>query len=133
NLLIFAQTATRQSEFLECVFRTAVQRRAINKHKKLRDRLKHERCESSLPAVESDGEEIGIVASHADSEAGPEQMAIDSEVLAAVSNPLHREAFVLHCLQGWPLYDADETIPTLSTHFCKSARQIQTWIRNTRH
>src|SRR4030095_8179833 len=52
NLLIFAQTATRQSEFLECVFRTAVQRRAINKHKKLRDRLKHERCESSLPAVE---------------------------------------------------------------------------------
>lgn len=136
NLLIFAQAATRQSEFLECAFRTAVQRRAINKRTKLRERLKHERCESSLPTIESDGEEMGIVASHADGEPSPGQMASDSEstgrTLAAVSNPLHREAFVLHCLQGWPLYDEDKTIPTLSTRFGKSPRQIQNWIAKAR-
>jgi hypothetical protein len=136
NLLIFAQAATRQSEFLECAFRTAVRRRAINKRTKLRERLKHEKCESSLPEIESDGKEIGIVSLHADGEPAPDQMASDSEstgrTLAAVSNPLHREAFVLHCLQGWPLYDEDETIPTLSTRFGRSPRQIQNWIAKAR-
>ncbi len=136
NLLIFAQTASRQSEFLECAFRTAVQRRSINKRAKLRDRLNHEKCESLLPAIESDGEEIGIVASHEDREPGPAERAMKSDMirrgLEAVSNPLHREAIILHYLKGWPIKEEDETVPTLSTHFGKTDRQIRIWLAKAR-
>lgn len=132
NILIFTKVANRQSDFLECAFRTAVKCRAINQRAKLRDRLKHEKSESSLPAIDDEGEEIGLVESHKDSELGPVEKAMDTERirrgLAAVSNPLHREAVVLHYLQGWQLTNANKTIPTLSTHFGKSGRQIQNWL-----
>jgi hypothetical protein len=49
--------------------------------------------------------------------------------LAAVSDPRHREAVMLHHLHGWPITDKDPETPTLCKHFDMTARQIQNWIR----
>jgi hypothetical protein len=131
NLLIFSREPSRQSEFLEIAFRQAVQRRAINKRTLLKERRKHEVAESSLRTADDDDDGEGIIASHADSRSAQESVPADEVIrrgLAAISNPLHRQAVVLHHLQDWPLSSKDPQIPTLSTHFGKSARQIQNWI-----
>jgi DNA-directed RNA polymerase specialized sigma24 family protein len=48
--------------------------------------------------------------------------------LAHVKNPRHREAVVLHHLEGWPITDQDPYTETLCRHFGVSDRQIRTWI-----
>lgn len=139
NLLIFIDLPTRQSEFLEVSFREAIKRRAINKRAKLKGRLKHEVAESSIRTVDTGEGGDGIVASHADGAPGPVDLVLADEAkrlqperirsaLAAISNSLHREAVVLHHLQGWQIFSTDSAIPTLSTHFKKSPRQIQNWL-----
>lgn len=140
---IFAPTPTRQSEFLEISFRQAVERRAINRRSKLKYRRKHERPEAAFEPATSDEGEIGIVESHADGAPGPEETVIQSQEkklapervragLSAITDERHREAVILHYLQGWPITDKDPNIPTLKTHFSMSARQIQNWINTAR-
>jgi hypothetical protein len=50
-------------------------------------------------------------------------------LLDAVSDPRHREAFILSKLYNWPLKDAPAGVPTLCSRFNKSDRQIRTWIK----
>lgn len=139
NMLIFACDPNRRSEFLEVAFRSAIKRRAINKREKIKERLRHEVCESSIQSkVESEYSE-GIIASYSDEQPDPGKMALLVEAqrlrpeqirraLTAVLNPLHREAVILHHLQGWKISSTDSAIPTLNTHFDKSPRQIQNWL-----
>jgi hypothetical protein len=49
-------------------------------------------------------------------------------LLDAITDPRHREAFVLARLRGWPLKDAPPGVPTLCARFNKSDRQIRNWI-----
>jgi len=140
NLLIFASEPNRRSEFLEVSFRGAIKRRAINKREKVKERLKHEVGESSIQTKTTGEEYEGIIASHSDGQPNPGEIALLVEAqrllpeqirkaLAAVSNPLHREAVILHHLRGWQISSSDNAIPTLSTHFDKSPRQIQNWLK----
>jgi hypothetical protein len=48
--------------------------------------------------------------------------------LNAVTDPRHREAFILRHLYNWPLKDGPAGAPTLCERFKMSDRQIRTWI-----
>ena len=48
--------------------------------------------------------------------------------LHAVTDPRHREAFILGELYDWPLKDGPPGVPTLCERFNKSDRQIRNWI-----
>ncbi len=48
--------------------------------------------------------------------------------LNAVSDPRHREAFILRYLYDWPLKDGPDGAPTLCERFKVSDRQIRNWI-----
>lgn len=48
--------------------------------------------------------------------------------LHAVTDPRHREAFILRHLYDWPLKDGPAGAPTLCERFKMSDRQIRTWI-----
>jgi hypothetical protein len=48
--------------------------------------------------------------------------------LNAVTDPRHREAFILRHLYNWPLKDSPDGAPTLCERFKMSDRQIRNWI-----
>lgn len=144
NCLIFAAAPSRQSDFLEVSFRYAVKRHSLKERAKVDERKSRVIAETSIGAAK-DSEESGdgIVASLPDDELSPEEQAVDVEIqrfnpertrkaLAAITNPLHREAFILHVLNDWPIKSNDPLTPTLSTHFRKSGRQIQNWLNKAR-
>jgi hypothetical protein len=144
NCLIFASVPSRQSEFLEVSFRSCVKRHSLKERAKVDERKAHVLAETSLGSAQSFGEDGGgIIASLADDEPSPEDLAMKAElerlnpervqnVLAAIANPLHREAVILHFLKDWPIESNDPQLPTLSTHFGKSGRQIQNWIKTAK-
>lgn len=130
--LVLTKSPTRQSEFLEVAFRVVVKRRTINEVQK---RQQHPRQHHLVPA---DGD-ANPLESLADDGPNPEEDAITREqaaltpklirkALNAIRDPRHREAVVLHHLQGWPITDKSPETPTLCTHFGKCARQIQNWM-----
>jgi DNA-directed RNA polymerase specialized sigma24 family protein len=93
----------------------------------------------AVPLIDEDGEETDPVDTIPDDRPGPEEITITfdelrrrpqllREALAAIRDPRHREAVILHWLRGWPITDKDKTKPTLEQRFGKSARQIQNWI-----
>ena len=144
NCLIFAEAPSRQSDFLEVSFRYAVKRHSLQERAKVDERKSRVIAETSLGATQN-GEESGdgIVVSLPDDEPSPEEQAMDAEIqrlnpertreaLAAITNPLHRDAFILHVLNDWPIKSNDPRIPTLSMHFRKSGRQIQNWLNEAR-
>jgi DNA-directed RNA polymerase specialized sigma24 family protein len=50
------------------------------------------------------------------------------KALDHIKNPKHREAVILHHLQGWPITDQDPEVDSLCHHFGVSDRQIREWI-----
>jgi DNA-directed RNA polymerase specialized sigma24 family protein len=133
NLLIFARPPNRKSEFLEIAFREGVRQRAINLRKQRRQRMEHVLSESSLPAPDPPEDGCSFIESHEDDDKQAELLVLEADQirrgLAAVTNPLHREAVVLHFFEHWPIASEDPDIPTLSTRFRKTGRQIQNWIK----
>lgn len=139
NLLIFAREPNRRSEFLEVSFRGAIKRRAINKRARFMERLKYEVSESRIQSKETGEDNDGIIDSYSDGQPDPGEIALLAEAqrlqpeqirkaLAAISNPQHREAVILYHLRGWQIHSTDNALPTLSTRFKKSPRQIQNWL-----
>lgn len=140
NVLIFMHPATRKSEYLEIAFREAVQQQAIRLITRLTKVRTREVSDSLLHATDppEDGS-TSFIDSRPDGSEPPDELVIEAEQkrrtpewirqgLNAISNPLHREAVVLHHLEGWPIKSKIPDIPDLSTRFGKSDRQIQNWI-----
>ena len=134
NCLIFAVTPNRQSEFLEVSFRLAVKRHALKEREKIDERKSHVITEASISTGDEDA--VGIISGTPDDQPHSEEVLIAIEqkelnseraqrALAAITNPKHREAFILHEIEKWP-------IPTLSTYLKMSGRQIQNWIKTAR-
>ncbi|HUQ70194.1 MAG TPA: hypothetical protein VM165_11755 [Planctomycetaceae bacterium] len=144
NGLIFAATVSRQSEILEIAFHKSVKRHAINERAKIKNRKRRVVVETALgPAgdVEQDG--LSVVTACPDEGLNPEERVLEAErhkrnpdqvrkALAAITNPQHRDAFVLSVIEGWPIASVDSQRPTLSTHFERTPRQIQTWLATAR-
>lgn len=134
--LVLVENPSRQSEFLEIAFRTAVERRTINivaKQKQYPQPLR--RAPAEPPEGEEEAERLTELVP------GPEEILAELEhrtrrpelikiAVAAVKDPRHREAVILRHVHGWPITDKDPTKPTLERHFGMSGRQIQNWITN---
>lgn len=132
---ILAETPTRQSEFLEAAFATAVKRRTLRRVDQLQNQPRtYQFARPTDAGDESDGTATNPLEAAPDGEPSPEEVAIaweTSDVLrsyvGAISNPKHREAVILRFFQGWPIESNDENRPSLCTHFSRSPRQISTW------
>ncbi len=136
--LILEEAPTRQGESLEYAFNLVVKRRALNEVER---REHHPRAaQIASPTVGPDGGVLDPVETLADEGPGPEEIAIERESpawakerirvgLDAIKDPRHREAVILHYLQGWPITDRDPSTPTLSSHFRVSGRQIHNWFK----
>ena len=136
--LALAEQTSGQSEFLECSFDLAVQRRALKQAAK----RKHLRRTRQFPThvSEDDGAVTDGAQTVADDGPSPEDLVAEREfralapaqisrALAAVSNPDHRLAVSLHHLQGWPITDQDANRQTVSTYFGVCDRTIRNWMR----
>lgn len=64
-----------------------------------------------------------------DVEKRAEQRGLLEQVLSAIRTPKHREAFVLHRLEGWQITAENPGQPCLMRHFGKSAKTIYNWIQ----
>lgn len=51
------------------------------------------------------------------------------EALAAIQDPRHRQAFVLHHYDDWPIETQDPLRPSVSGYFAVSSRTVRSWIR----
>jgi hypothetical protein len=139
--LVLAETPSRQSEFLEIAFADAVKKRTINAVDKRKNSPMPLRMQSGGDPG-SDKIEIENRAEQVpDEDPTPEQLAEQQEnkvrlreligkAGAAVKDPRHLEAVILHHVRDWPLTSKDQSTPTLARHFGMSGRQIQNWINN---
>jgi hypothetical protein len=48
--------------------------------------------------------------------------------LAAIKDPRHREALILHHFEGWPIESEDPDVETLCTRYDLEGRQVRRWI-----
>lgn len=133
--LVLAQSPSRQSEFLEIAFGTAVYRRTINAVEK--------RKHSPLPVGVGDANDFDSEPENpadlvADDGPSPEEVVKQLEDVArrrefiriasaAVKDRRHLEALILRYVHDWPITGKPD-IPSLARHFGKSGRQIQNWI-----
>jgi DNA-directed RNA polymerase specialized sigma24 family protein len=131
--LVLAKTSSRQSEFLEIAFRQAVKRRTLNHvEKRSHHPRPHQFVARRADVDESSGNPSDPINALENDAPGPEEIVLEAEQiragLAAITNPHHRKAIVLHYLQGWPITDKDPEKQTLCTHFRVTDRQIRTWM-----
>lgn len=139
--LVFAQEPSRQSEYLECAFDEAVQRRAINLNQSKRVKcLRRSRQFPEAATEEGDAVTPGDQAV-ADDGPSPEDLTAEAELramapgqieraLAAISNPDHRKAVVLRYIDGWPVTDQqDPNRPTITKYFGVCDGTIRYWMR----
>ena len=136
--LVLAEQTSGQSEFLECAFDLAVQRRAFKQAAK-RKQLRRTR-QFPIHVSEDDGAVTDGAQTVPDDGPSPEDLAAEREfralapvqiprALAAISNPDHRLAVDLHHIQGWPITDQDPSRQTVSTYFGVCDRTIRNWMR----
>lgn len=127
--LIFAPTQSRKGEFLEVSFRGVVQGLTLNAVNALFD---HRRYHPHVPLSigtddDSDIASRGVEA--ADGRLPPDDVVCLMDSLDAITDPRHREAFVLRYAYDWPITDQDPNTPTLCTHFNRKERQIRNWLQ----
>ena len=136
--LVLEEGPSRQGEFLEVAFQTAVKHRTLNAVAKYKHSLRSKR-QWATESYEDDAESQTLIESVPASYPSPEELIaqVEDEVQrrelvsrarGAVRDPRHLEAVILRYGYGWPMTDRDPTKATLTRYFGKSARQIQNWI-----
>ncbi len=133
--LLNAIPPSRTAEYLEVDAATVVKQatlRAIGP-----DRRRAQAFQSA--DRDEDGQYTPIVERLASEDLNPEEHLIAQEedeargalrYLNAVTDPRHREAFILRHIYNWPLKDGPDGVPTLCEKFKQvSERQIRNWIK----
>lgn len=134
-VLILSPEQPKKGEYLEVSFRKVVQGLALNAVDAIF--LRREKCPVIRLAddYEDDGcgPESGAVV--ADRRPPPDELAEIAETrrlvegsLEAITDPRHREAFLLRYGHDWPITDQDPNVPTLCGHFKRKERQIRNWL-----
>jgi DNA-directed RNA polymerase specialized sigma24 family protein len=131
----------RAADFLEASFTTGVKRRTLDAVAKRRHLAKPYEVAAAERRAEKprrhdqprdlEGVEGQTVADPEEAlRSGGDPPAADKirAGLAAIQDPRHREAVILHHLKGWPITDKDPTVPTLCEHFGVTDRAIRKWI-----
>jgi len=141
--LVLAETASRQSDFLEVAFGKAVEVRTINAVRNHNGSAMGRRAEIVADTPGDFGDEfdemerpLGLAV---DDRPGPEAILLQLEDEArrdewiqkaydAVRDLRHLEAVILHYGCGWPITSKDPSKPDLARHFGAKPRQIKYWI-----
>lgn len=128
-------------EFYEVRFRLALRRLTIKVHGKYATRQERAQREDSLNAPsggDDEGEEEGVALE--EHVGGTENVADDvgqrlviREALAAIRDPRHRQAFVLHFYDDWPIETKDPLDPSISRRFGVTPRTVSNWLRTAEH
>lgn len=131
--LLLADPPTRTSENLEVDFDGAIRQQTLKLHRKFKDVPKPGMFDSA--STTTAGNPIDALVDQA---ASPLEQLIDNttgpqlrRLLKAIKKPKHRKAFILRVLRGWPMTDADPSIPTVTAFFGlrpQQARNVQYWI-----
>lgn len=123
-------------DFYQIKFRRALRFLTLNVHG--RYERQHERflTENRLDAPhgqESEGEEDDSledrVRQPGDVAADAVQLLEIREALAAIRDPRHRQAFVLHHYDDWPIETQEPLAPSVSGHFQVTPRTVNNWLR----
>jgi DNA-directed RNA polymerase specialized sigma24 family protein len=123
-------------EFYQAKFRRAMRFLAINIH--ARYEREHERLvtENRLPTTRGEEDEDEEDGSLEERVRQPGDVADDAvqlleirEALAAIRDPRHRQAFVLHHCDDWPIETQDPRAPSVSGHFKVTPRTVNNWLR----
>ncbi len=136
--LVLSPETTPQCEFLECMFDLGVKRRVIKQSAK-RIHLRRNR-QFGVHAADNDDSATCGAQTIADDSPSQTDLVDQAELrslapaqikkaLAAIGNPNHRLAVVLHFLHGWPITDKDAGRETVSRLFGVSDRTIRNWFR----
>lgn len=128
--------ATRRSEFVEVSMATVIKNETLKAvgYRRVRSNVNHSQPEKR----DKQGELVDPVPSIADGRPDPLQSLMLKnrpklrQILKAVRNPLHRRAFILFHLRGWPYFPKTSGGPSLCGTFNRSDRQIRTWIDTAR-
>ncbi|AWM39176.1 sigma-70 family RNA polymerase sigma factor [Gemmata obscuriglobus] len=123
--LVFESAPTRKGEFLEVSFRKVARGLALNAVEAHFARA-NEYSEVRIADTVTE-EDVGVVV--ADPALPPDDLMILFEGLDAITDPRHREAFVLRYGYNWPIDPSDPNVATLCRHFDVKERQINTWLR----
>jgi DNA-directed RNA polymerase specialized sigma24 family protein len=144
--LVLERSPSAAGEFLEVQFHSSVQHRILNAVQKRKpaaeDRLagdkktrkRKQRIDYDVnkndeePAPLEPGDPEDALSILVEREVVPAKDRIRA-ALRHVSDRRHREAVVLHHLEGWPITDPDPKTATLCAYFDVSDRQIRNWIR----
>ncbi len=131
---ILSKDVTRETEFLEVSFATAIKNLTLKEVAKIERR----RDVNLSPPHKTDeeGNVLDPVMAIQDDRPDPltallemeEQRPTLRELLRAVTDRRHRHAFILHHIRKWPYQPGVPPKPCLCTKFGRSERQIRTWI-----
>ena len=123
-------------EFFQVRFGRALRYLTLNVHAKYARRQERAQMEDSLNAPLAGDEEEGDgvafeerVGGREDVAADVEQRLIIREALASIRDARHREAFVLHYCDDWPIETNDPFDPSISRHFGVTPRTVNNWLR----
>jgi hypothetical protein len=136
--LLLASVPTASSEYLEAVFDRKVKQYTLNEIDRISEHTVVPASSLRIGADEEDPEQLHERIE--DDAPNPEQLLIEVQesirraqnlpkALAAIRDPRHRKAVLLHHVRGWPLSSQDPSTPSLARLFNKSPRQIHNWIK----
>ena len=124
-------------EFYQVRFRRALRFLILKVYEKYARRQERAQCEDSLNAPsggDDEGQENGValeerVGWSEDVADDVGQYLVLREAIAAIRDPRHREAFVLHYYDDWPIETKDPLDPSISRHFGVTPRTVSNWLR----
>lgn len=139
--LLTESPPSRTAEYLEVDAATVVKQATLRVINRVQDRPKARQFQSA--DQDEDGQYTPTVARLASAALNPEEhlLAMGEEesggvlrYLDAVTDPRHREAFILRHIYNWPLRDGPDDAPTLCERFKPTSdRQIRNWINTAIH
>lgn len=126
-----------RGDFYQVRFWVALKRDLLNVHDHYERQIGRERHYVSLTepaggdAETDDGGAVfeEIIGSGEDVGSDVERRLLIAEALAAIHDPRHRQAFVLHHLDDWQIEAKDATDPSISRLFDVTPRTVQNWLR----
>ena len=129
-----------RGEFYQVLFHEALRRQIIKSYDSYRRKTRQTRNETSLDAPvggtkhnEEDDLSLGeFVEGPDDVGMAVEQRLLITEALSAITNPRHRQAFVLHYYYGWQIESEDPDEKTLSILYDRTPKMIGNWIRTAK-
>lgn len=128
-VLILSPTQPKKGEYIEVSFRKVVRGLALNAVDGIFAQRRQFPHVPIADAGDDDADGTTQRVRVSDRRLSPDEVVSLFDSLDAITDPQHREAFVLRHAYDWPITDQDPDVPTLCTHFKRKERQIGNWLR----